>query len=57
MKQKRIIKVLLIFVLSISAMTGIMDAYAKEDKLEPLLQIENQKLDKTLVTAVKMPKS
>lgn len=53
MKQKRIIKVLLILVLSISAMAGIMGAYAKKDKLEPLLQIENKKLDKTLVTAVK----
>ena len=53
MKEKRVIKFLLIFVFSISVMTGIIGTYARESKLEPLLQIENKKLDKTLATAVK----
>lgn len=53
MKENRIIKVLLVLVLSLSVLTGVMNSYAEEVMLEPTLQIENKKLDKTLETARK----
>lgn len=52
MKKSRIIKLLLVFMLSLSIIAGgTTHSSAEEAVLEPAIQIENKKLDKTLNTA------
>ncbi len=51
MKKNRIIKILLVFMLSLSIIAGGTNSYAEEVMLEPMIQIENKKFDKTLATA------
>ncbi|MCI9048771.1 MAG: hypothetical protein HFF37_00020 [Coprobacillus sp.] len=52
MKKSRIIKLLLVFMLSLSIIAGgTTHSSAEEAVLEPAIQVENKKLDKTLSTA------
>lgn len=53
MKRNRIVKILLVLMLSLSIMAGGTNSYAEEVMLEPTIQVENKILDKTLATARK----